>query len=241
MTQPHWTAIFLGSGGVVGGLVGAVTLVTNRLVEQKEESIKRLIRDNSDLKSQIDKERFNSGVIVKQFKDHILNIDAGRFSDADQLRIQQVFELIGKLDSFLEGFEDCEQAAIWLSNRKQEWAAEVTERTTKRYKRLFLLPRNKSSHFLENIEQYFDWAGVCLSKYGGRTTTVPIREFVKPLATTNPEPYLFAIKHLVDSMDYSDLRAMPRACLRTVFARSAKQLSSEFKLEYPRRSDLRAS
>jgi hypothetical protein len=32
MTQPHWTAIFLGSGGVVGGIVGAVTLVTNRLI-----------------------------------------------------------------------------------------------------------------------------------------------------------------------------------------------------------------
>jgi hypothetical protein len=228
MTQPHWTAIFLGSGGVVGGAIAAITLVTNRLVDQKEERIRGLTRDNDELKSQIAEERHTSNKILGQFRDHLQSMDAGRFSEADKLRLQEAFGLLQELGSVLEGFKDCEKAANWLDSRRHIWAAEASEQAIGKYKRLFLLPRNKSAKFQENMEQYLEWVCLCLSKYGGRTVNVPMTEFIKTPAIKAVEPYLFAIKYLADEKDFNELNAMSRAYLRTVLVRSAKQLPSEF-------------
>lgn len=229
MTQPHWTAIFLGSGGVVGGAIAAITLVTNRLIEQKEERIKGLTRDNDELKSQIAEERHTSSKILGQFREHLQSMDAGRFSEADKLRIQEAFGLIQKLGSVLEGFKDCEQAAVWLGSRKQVWATEAAEQAIRRYKQLFLLPRSKSPKFQEDMEQYLEWVCLCLTEYGGRTVSVPITKFMHSPAITASEPYLFAIKYLVDEKDFTELSPMSRAYLRTVLVRSAKQLPGELK------------
>jgi hypothetical protein len=156
-------------------------------------------------------------------------MEAGRFSDADKLRLQEAFGLLQQLSSVVEGFKDCEQAADWLAVRKQAWAAEAAEQAVGKYKRLFIFSRSRSAKFQENMEQYLDWVCLCLSNYGGRTVNVPITQFIKTPATQASEPYLFAIKYLADDKDFSELSPIPRSYLRTVLVRSAKQLPKELK------------
>lgn len=229
MTQPHWATILLGGGGIVGGVISAVTLATDRLIKQKDETIKCLTRENDALQSQVTESRHTSNKILEQFREQLQNIDVGRFSDADKLRIQEVFGLLHKFGSVLKGFKDCEHAANWLDKRKQILAAEAAEKAVRRYKHLFLFPRNRGIRFQRDMEQYLEWVCVCLSKYGGRTVNVPITEFIKSSATTSPEPYVFAIKYLIDSTNFSELDPIPREYLREVLARSTKQLLSELK------------
>lgn len=236
MTQPHWSAIFFGGSGIAG----VVALVTNGITSQKNERIKYLEKKNQDLILQVSEERTKASRILEEFNDHLKSLDIDRFGAADKLRIQEVFGLLNKFSSTLEGYRDCERAAEWLDHRKQEWASEATERAVRRYKHLFLLPR-RTAKFREDIERYLEWVQLGLSKYGGRTQNASVYEFIESPAVSSFKPYVFAVRYLMDVKDFSKLEEKPSLYLRTVLDRSIEQLESEFSQGQDRRKRIRSS
>lgn len=227
MTQPHWTAIILGGGGVAGGVISFITLVTNRLIEGKEETIKSLTRENKKLQEKFVEERTRRKDLFDAFEDHLQSIDTNRFSSADMLRIKEVFDLLQEIGDLTEGFEDCEKAAEWLKGRKRAWAVKSSKQAARKYKHL--LPWYKLKKFQNDMEQYLDWVCDCLSKYGGRTVNVPITEFMEMPTLTSPYPYIAAINYLIELDNWGELSQQPREYLKEVLALSAEQLPNEFR------------
>lgn len=236
MTQPHWTAILFGGGGIAGVLA----LVTNGITSQKDERIKYLEKKNQDLLLQVSEERTKASRILEEFKEHLKSVDIDRFSAADKLRIQEAFGLLNKFGSTLEGYRDCERAAEWLAHRKQEWASDATDQAVRRYKRQFILP-GKTVKFREDIERYLEWVQFGLSKYGGRTQKVSVYEFISSPAVPSFRPYVFAVRYLMDAKDFSQMEEKPSLYLRTVLDRSIKQLEKEFSQSQTRRKRIKAS
>ncbi|MEO0868190.1 MAG: hypothetical protein AAFY17_07025 [Cyanobacteria bacterium J06642_11] len=224
-TVPNWTAIILG-GGLLGAVTSAATLVTKGLVDQKEERIKHLIRNNEALKEQVSGERQKVKEVLDLFREQLHNIDTGNLNAADLLHLQEVFGLIEDFGELVEGFEDCKRAADWLESRKDVWVTASSKQAVSKYKRL--LPRSRLKGFKDDLGNYLNWVHACLYIYGGRTANIPISDNVKMPVLTSAHPYIAAINFLIDLEDWGELSPKPRAYLREVLVRLTEQLSNEF-------------
>ncbi|BAY57938.1 hypothetical protein NIES2135_48110 [Leptolyngbya boryana NIES-2135] len=218
--SPNWFAIILGSSG----LVGLVTLVTKGIVDRKDVHIQYLTQRNEDLKEEAKAEKEKAARLVIDIAQRLNNVDTGRFSPEDAVRLKEIFSLLNNFESLSKGFADCKEAAEWLETCKENWVQQASKYTLRSYSNL--IPRQKIGRFKEDLTEYLNWVHTCLKKYGGRTQNTPLP--VENPIVESPHPYIAAINYLIDERKWGELTPEQIAYLREVLKRLIDEIRKAF-------------
>lgn len=224
-SSPNWPMIVIGSGGILGGILTVVALVTKGIVDKKETQIADLTQRNSRLERELAEEKEKSQRLVTSFSEQLRGIDAGRLSPEDAVRLREIFNLIKGFEDLQQGFSDCKQAAEWLQSRRKIWVQQACEHVTRKYRNLF--PRNKLKTFKDELTEYLGWVHTCLSKYG-HTANTPLPKSASGLSIKSPHPYVAAVIYLIDKEDWGELTPDQVAYLREVLMRLKEQIGESF-------------
>jgi len=224
-SSPSLSTIVIGGGGILGGILTVVTLVTKGIVDKKEAQISDLNQQKSRLEREIQEEKQKSQRLVTEFSERLRNIDAGRLSSEDAVHLREIFSLIQGFEDLQQGFSDCKQAAEWLDIRSKTWVQQACEHVSRKYRDL--LPRNKVKAFKDELTLYLAWVHTCLNKHG-HTDNTPLSGFIKAPVIESPHPYVAAISYLIDKEDWGELTPDQIAYLREVLMRLRERIGEFF-------------
>ncbi|MBF2028373.1 MAG: hypothetical protein IGS48_16670 [Oscillatoriales cyanobacterium C42_A2020_001] len=224
-SSPHWSTIVIGSGGILGGILTVVALVTKGIVDKKETQISDLTQRNARLERELAEEQEKSQRLITSFSERLRSIDAGRLSPEDAVRLREIFSLIKGFEDLHQGFSDCKRAAKWLDIRSKTWVQQACESVTRKYRDL--VPRDKVKTFKDELTLYLTWVHTCLNEHG-HTDNTPLPKFVSDPSITSPHPYVAAVSYLIDKEDWGELTPDQIAYLREVLMRLKERIGESF-------------
>ena len=224
---PNWNMILIGGGGLLGGLLGIVTLITKNLVDNKEETIRQLSINCEDWKQKFKDEREKAHNILQGISETLRNIDSGQLDPVGTENLRQALRLTNEYEAIdvLGMYEDCERAGDWIRSCRKLWAKDACRVTFKKHPSL--VPWNQRRRFRVDIENYLDWVCFCLYKGGERT--IELSDFVSTPVVRSHHPYMAAIAHLVDKGDkggFGELTPQQKSFLKEALMRLRDQIES---------------